>query len=115
VRIVNGRVPRIPKVYGVFRVATTHPAFHFEEVWHCEPEPNELKKFCPECKFRFQCYAKEEIQVVFRGKTLGIFPNYWRAPHPEPEELEQYLFGKQTNTTIMRQTGGRGKYDSDFD
>lgn len=99
-------------IYGKIRVASIHPNFGYEVVFYCEPPlagSDTLDNTrCDKCKFKFKCFTDEEIHVVFRGSTLGIFPKWWRQPQPNEEELERYLFGRVTHVLIFRESGGLG-------
>lgn len=99
-KLVNGKMVKVG-LYGKIRVASTHPTLGYEVIFHCEPY-NDDNTVCDTCKFRFKCFTDEEIQVVFRGRTLGIFPAWWKQPEPSAIELEQYLFNKEVNLLQVR-------------
>ena len=86
-------------IHGEIRVASNHPQLGYELVFYCEPITN---RPCNTCKFKFQCFADEEIQVVFRGNTIGIFPGKWKNAEPTEDELEKYLFGRKTGRVTLR-------------
>lgn len=93
-------------IYGIFRVASIHPAFGYEVGFVCEPPNNDV---CEDCTYKFKCFTDEEVHTVFRGKTLGIFPDWWLRPEPSASELEQYLFGRKTGWMKFRTTYGNDK------
>lgn len=95
----NGVRITVVGIHGEFRVASNHPQLGYELIFYCEPATD---KPCNECKFKFRCFSDEEIQVVFRGHTLGIFPSWWENAEPTIEELEEYLFGHKTGYLALR-------------
>ncbi len=86
-------------IHGEIRVASNHPQFGYELIFFCEPTSDEP---CNICKFKFKCFSDEEIQVIFRGDTIGIFPTWWRNADPSAEEVEKYLFGHKTGNVTLR-------------
>ncbi len=90
---------RVVGIHGEIRVASNHDELGYELIFYCEPINNEL---CDKCKFKFRCFADEEIQVIFRGQKIGIFPGEWKNAEPTPDELEKYLFGHKTGNVTLR-------------
>ena len=98
-KIIGGGKTINVGIYGKINVISNHPSFRYDIGFHCEPPNNDV---CESCLFKFKCFTDEEIDVVFDGKTLGIFPSWWRRPEPDAPELEVYLFGKKTNLVTLR-------------
>ena len=98
-KIVSGGRTINVGIYGKINVISNHPAFHYDLGFCCEPPDNEV---CESCKFKFKCFTDEEIDIVFNGKTIGIFPPTWCKAEPDTHELEIYLFGKKTNLITLR-------------
>ncbi len=86
-------------IHGEIRVASNHPQLGYELVYFCEPTTS---RRCNNCKFKFKCFSDEEIQVIFRGDTIGIFPSKWKNAEPTEEELERYLFGRKRGLISLR-------------
>ena len=107
-KIIGGGKTINVSIYGRFRVGTNHPGFRFEAVFYCVPKTNDV---CDTCKFKYRCFTDEEVIVAFKGKTLSIFPKWWKKPRPDAAELEKFLFGKRTRLITCREFGGKNEIE----
>jgi len=98
----------------VFHLISVHPRFNYDEIYGCLPKN---KKDCLKCQYKFECFTIEGkiidekadlIKIKFKGKTIGIFPSYWRTPRPTANELEAYLWGESNGRLQVRQISGGG-------